>query len=202
MTPRQYLEKHSITVKLRRLGVTDEQLEEIRFSGSNRDWPFEQWSVRSSDGTPLTATPLLKVYCTLKWLILDNPPYSRDKEDAWRLVNDAMAAEEIAKGLNLRGAQSKRAKRPRGKIPDDERTLDQIIQEIAVNPDLLEEDALKLWRHFYAELDELALNPKEVKHPTTLAKCAYEYGPEHHRKKITYGRFANVVSEFRNQKSR
>jgi len=202
MSPIEYVEKHPITQELRRLGLTKEQLDSIRFSSNNQQYPFEFWSVRASPDTPMSAVGIFKTYCTLKWLILDTPPYSRDKEDAWRLVNDAMAAEQIAKGLSLRGAQSKRAKKPRGKIPDDERTLDQIIRELALKPDFLEDSTQELWRHFYAELDELGLKPKELKHPAKPAKCAYSYGPDDHRRQITYGRFANLVSEFRNEKSR
>ena len=91
MTPAQYMKSHYVTRELQRLGVTDEQLQNMRFSGKNRNDPFERWSFWF-DGPADGPSPLVKAYCALKWLILEGPPASREREDAWRLGGEGPSA--------------------------------------------------------------------------------------------------------------
>ena len=42
MTPEAFLNEHELTSRLRRLGVSDQQLEAMLFSWSNQGWSFEQ----------------------------------------------------------------------------------------------------------------------------------------------------------------
>jgi hypothetical protein len=83
VTPEELLASLPITRELKRLGVTDEQLRTLHFASSGRGYPFDEWPVLGSD-VPADAIPLLKPYCTLKWLLLEDPPPSRDRDDAWQ----------------------------------------------------------------------------------------------------------------------
>jgi hypothetical protein len=98
-------------------------------------------------------------------------------------------------------AQRRRARKPRGKITDTEETLNQVIEKLVTSREHLHSPAHEIWPHLYARLDELQLNPREVRHPTDSKKRAYRYEFNRKIKTITFGRFANLVSEFR-QKSR
>jgi hypothetical protein len=77
------MEQHPFTSQLRSLGVTDEQLRAIQFHANNQGFPFDLWQVARVGDLPTEASNLIGPYCALKWLILDNPPWSRDKDDAW-----------------------------------------------------------------------------------------------------------------------
>lgn len=201
-TPSQYLETHGLTRKLARLGVTDEQRQSMRFSSSNNGRPFDQWSVRWVGDIPREAIPHVKAYSALKWLVLEDPADSRDTEDAWRLVSETMAAPIVAMGVRTKDAQSRRAKKPRGKITSYGETLGHLIENLALQPQYRSETAKELWTHFFAVLRERELYPEEIKDPTSRAKYAYEYDFGDGRKKVTFGRFANIVSRARSAKSR
>jgi hypothetical protein len=202
LTALEYVEGHRITSELKRYGVTNAQLDALRFSGFNRDCPFDLWSFRWKDGTPSEAMPLFKAYCALKWLILENPPYSRNKEDAWRLINDWLVAGNAQLGQQTRVTQQERARKPRGKILNSDKTINGLIEELALSPEHGNEKADELWPHFYASLEELDLEPVEIPHISDLRKRAYEYDtPTGDCRKMTYGRFANVVAKARKKKS-
>lgn len=198
-TPSQYLKTHDLTRQLERLGVTEEQLQAMRFRGTNKRWPFEQWSFEWLETTPPKAIPFIKAYCALKWLILENPSYSRDKEDAWRLVNETMAAPIFAIGVRAKVAQSRRAKKPRGKITSDGKTIDQVIGSLAVKPQYQSDSAKELWPHLRAWLDEEGLNPEEMVDPGDSQKWTYAYDFRDRRKKITFRRFEGIVSRARGE---
>ena len=201
-TPSQYLETHSLTRKLARLGVTDEQRQSMRFSSSSKGWPFDTWSVQWVGDIPREAIPHVKAYCALKWLILEDPADSRDKEDAWRLVSETMAAPIVAMGVRTKDAQSRRAKNPRGRITSYGETLGQLIERLALQPQYRSDTAKKLWAHFFCLLEMKELHPEEVADPASLTKYAYEYDLGEGRKRITFRRFANIVSRARTAKSR
>ncbi len=201
-TPSQYLETHEFTRQLARMGVTEEQLQAMRFRRTNKGWPFDQWSFEWSETTPPEAFPLVRAYCALKWLILENPSYTRDKEDAWRLVSETMAAPIFMIGVKSKEAQSKRAKKPRGSITSGGETIGQLIERLALQPQHRSDTAKELWAHFFCLLGMKELYPKEVADPASLTKYAYEYDFGEGRKKVTFGRFANIVSRSRSTKSR
>lgn len=196
-TPSQYLETHDLTRKLASLGVTDEQRQAMRFRKTNKGWPFSQWTFEWLANTPREATSLIKSYCALKWLILEHPCDSRDKEDAWQLVSETMIAPVVAIGLRAKEAQSKRAKKPRGSITTGGEALCQLIGRLAQEPQYRTETAKELWPRFFAVLEEQELYPIEIEDPTNLRKCAYGYDFKDGQKKITFGRFANIVSAVR-----
>lgn len=95
MTPKQYLATHELTARLKRLGIRPAQLNSVRFKMSEGD-EFRDWRVinfapsRSSKSVahlwPENLFHEMRVWCTFRWLILDDPPESRDRRDAWDLV--------------------------------------------------------------------------------------------------------------------
>ena len=199
-TPAEYVASHELTLRLKDLEVTDEQLEAMRFRPKQESWPFDQWSFTWGTGTtPLAAIPLIKAYCALKWLILENPEPSRDKDDASLLVSAAMAAPIYRAGINHKETQRLRAKKPRSKLLEDGQSIHSIIERLALSPSHRDETAMELWPCFFHELDDAKLRPSEINHPDPK-KRAYNYKPSNGgRTSITYRRFANLVSEFRNK---
>jgi hypothetical protein len=197
LTPNEYLETHDLTRQLKCLGVTTEQLQGMRFRGTNEGWPFDQWSF-TWGSIPPDAIHYVKPYCALKWLVHENPPFSRDKEAALRLVAEALATPTFAIGESTRNAQSKRAKKLRGRITCGGKTIGEVIEDLAAKPQYLRSPAKDLWPHLGALLDEEDLDPM-IKNPTDPQKLAYEY--DFHegrtRKQITFRRFQNIVSRTR-----
>jgi hypothetical protein len=198
--PQHCVATHPITLELTKRGITEEQLAAIRFRGRNRELPFDQWSFTWGNDMPPQAIPFIRPYCALKWLILDNPTYSRDKEDAWRYLNDIMIAPLAALGLKHKKAQKRRAQQSRGRVTDDGQTIKQIVERLVRSPEHTEKSTRDLWPPFFAVLDELDLDPKEVMH-SDRRKQRYEYLFGDTRRKISYGQFANLVCEIRPQKS-
>jgi hypothetical protein len=81
------------------------------------------------------------------------------------------AAEEFG-SLQVIEAQRRRARRPRGKVTDDGKTLNQVIEILVSNPEYLYLSAPELWAHLFAELDLLLLDPREIPHQKSSKKSA------------------------------
>lgn len=84
-TPREYLANSNIADRLRRLGITDDQLEAVRFRRDDGD-PFDSWRVMSTRPWPIALLHDMRAWCAFRWLILEDPEASRDRDDAWNLV--------------------------------------------------------------------------------------------------------------------
>lgn len=97
-------------------------------------------------------------------------------------------AEEFA-SLSLVKAQRSRAKRPRGKVTDDGKTLDQVIESLLTRAEHGDSSASELWPALFSELDRLQLAPKDANHPTDPRKSAYSCGFDGQTRRISYGRF-------------
>lgn len=192
-TSAQHLETHFLTCELHRLGVTEEQRQATRFRETNKGVPFDSWAFTFPGTIPMQAFSLVRAYVALRWLILENPSPSRDRDDAWRLISETMAALTLAKA---RDAQSERAKKPRGKITDDGRTIGEVIAKLALTQ-YPTEPAKGLWTHLWAVLEAEGLNPEEVTDPKNPHGLAYVYDFRDRRKKITFRRFEGVVSKAR-----
>lgn len=106
-SPVEHVSEHAITKQLIRLGTTQLQLDAIRFGIRNNGWPFDQWSFTFPDDLPPNAIFLAKAYCVLKWLILEDPPATRDRDDAWRLLADTVNAPVIQAALGARDERRK-----------------------------------------------------------------------------------------------
>lgn len=201
LTPEKYLAQHPITLELLELGVTQEQLKGMRFR--SRDIlheEFSTWSYTWLDGTPADAIYLIKPYCTLKWLTLENPPPSKNMEDAKRLVSETVATPLFELGLKHKGSQSSRAKYERGKINEKGETLNQLIGRLCLKRGNIEKSAASLWSDFLAMLDDKLMDPKETPHPKDSRKSVVEYNSGDGRKTISLGQFLNVVSDYRTGK--
>jgi hypothetical protein len=90
MTPEEFLETHELTKELQHRGATLAQLSHCRFWGTNQNDQFDAWSFTWPEDLPPSALSLVKPFCALRWLVLDDPSSSRDKDDAWRLVSDVL----------------------------------------------------------------------------------------------------------------
>lgn len=195
-TPNEYLEKHELTRELASLGITRAQRQSIRFRDSNHNWRFDLWTFTWEGHIPEQADPLLKAYCALKWIVIENPPDSRERDDAWRLISETMAASTYAIGESARSEQSKRAKKPRGKITEDGRTLSQMVENLVKQ--CPEETAKELWPRLWGVLDEAGLDPKEI--------CEGSHGPSYQyrfydgQKQLSFHRFECILSDARKKK--
>jgi hypothetical protein len=201
LTPAEYVAHHEVTFQLKRLGVTDDQLEAMRFRSNNIGRPFGQWTFTWGPGTPLLAIPSILAYCALKWLILENPEHSRDRDDASHLVSVTAAAPIYRAGIKFKEAQRLRAKKSRSKITEEGQSIHSIIERLASNLEHRDETANGLWHQFFHKLDEAKLCPREQSH-SDPKKAAYNYEPSNgKRASMTYGSFATLVSKYR-KKSR
>lgn len=103
-------------------------------------------------------------------------------------------------GADHSQAQSDRARKPRGKLsPDSGLTIADTVSRLST--EYPEETAKELWPHFYSELEQMHLYPQEHD-ADDLNKCTISYDRNDTRKQITFGRFANLVSQSRKKKSR
>ena len=195
--PAAYVASHEITMQLKRIGVTEAQLDAMRFRPNNAGLPFDQWTFTWGPGTPLAAIPFIKAYCALKWLITENPEYSRDKGDASHLVSVTMAGPIYRTGIEHKNAQRLRAKRPRPKVTEDGQTVHSIIKQLALSPGHRDETARELWPLFFQILVGADSSPEERGHPNRK-KPLYTYGlSKGTRASITFGRFATLISKYR-----
>lgn len=99
-----------------------------------------------------------------------------------------------------RQEQSCRARKPRGKVTEDGETISAIIGKLALSGEQ-EESATELWPSLFAELDLRHLNPREKNDPKDPRRSVIEYdNAKSERKAITFGRFANIVTNYRKKK--
>lgn len=100
--------------------------------------------------------------------------------------------------------QSSNASQPRGKIISDDgdgETIGEIIGGLALSYEHQNDFAIEIWMPFFSELRHRHLNPKEVDHPIDQKKSYIEYDQANgKRKQITFGQFANIVSDYRTGK--
>lgn len=116
-------------------------------------------------------------------------------EQGLAYVTDPRTAQQINMGKKHSQSQSRKARRPRGKVSDDGETIRDVIRRIASRePD---EGAKALWPRFLGELDRRQLDPVEEGHPTDEKKSAVKYdNVDGERKSMTFGRFEKVVSAY------
>lgn len=95
----------------------------------------------------------------------------------------------------IRENQSIKAKKLRSQIKE-------LVKNLALSNEHNAESAKQLWTHFFSELEASEFDPEEINHMTDLSKSAYEYNFLEKRKRITFGRFANMISDCRKLKSR
>ncbi|MGZ5859101.1 MAG: hypothetical protein ACXWJK_17870 [Burkholderiaceae bacterium] len=99
LSPEDYLAQHEITAKLKKAGLSDSQLDGVHFKKHEGD-PFSIWRVRSKHDWPNDQLSEMRVWCTLRWLIMEDPPASHDRDEAWNEVSTYMAAPLHKSGQN------------------------------------------------------------------------------------------------------
>ncbi|PTU29153.1 hypothetical protein CJD38_17550 [Stenotrophobium rhamnosiphilum] len=181
---------------MKKFGFTEDQLQQLTFSSNTSDTPFEHWSFRIPNGVAAEAYRLLKAYCTLKWLILDNPPDSDHKRNANDYLAMTLAEADVVIGQRTRELQSRRAKKLRGNVGDNNMSISMIVETLCSKPEHQTETAKQLWNHFISELDVHSLSPKEHANETTKKFwCNYDF--KGREKSISFGQFANLTSKAR-----
>jgi hypothetical protein len=111
----------------------------------------------------------------------------------WRAIYSDI--ESLAKeGFDLHKRQATIAQKPRG-------ITDEIVGRLSTSPTYSEESAEELWFRFIDALQVLEHDPEEIPHAsgdTKKSKCTYWIKDT--EKHISFGRFANVVAEYRSGK--
>ena len=111
-TPEQFLRNHELTLRLEKMGMQAAHLDGVSFRRRDGE-AFSDWRVVSTTpwspisqfvdnvdpkyqddrfGRGITAlVDAQRAWCTLRWLILDNPPESEDTRAAWELLERNLA---------------------------------------------------------------------------------------------------------------
>jgi len=100
LTPSKFIEQHELTLFLKKSGVSDEQLQNVRFKKNAGD-SFSLWRTQATHDWPSSMADHLQAWCTFRWLILENPPHTRDKDDAHRYLAIYFASPQLKVGLGL-----------------------------------------------------------------------------------------------------
>jgi hypothetical protein len=191
----EYLAEHPLTRVLSKLGLTNEQLSMIRFSPNNDGLPFDLWPIRCPSDIPDPAMSLLKPYCALRLLILDDHVLSGHKENAWQLVADALSSP-----IFIRERQRTIAQMPRIIVTQDGKTMCEFVTEFALKPEHENQPAKRVWELFFEELDRLGMLTSETKKQHPFDEYEY-YDMKGNKRPIRFKYFSTLLSEARNQKS-
>lgn len=204
LTPSQYFAAHEITQKVRALGFTNEQLEGLRFRDSNSGLPFNSWRVSFPANPEYELRPDVRICCALHYAVVENPPWSRDKEDAWLLLGEAIIANLLEIGLKHRQAQSRKGQAPRKKITKDGQTINQFVVTLALKPQYRGLAAKELWNQFLGDLGAKNLEPHEQQDPRNPEGLICEYRDLNDKLRwMSFRTFSNIVSQVhRGKKSR
>ena len=114
LTPSEFIEQHELTLFLKKSGVSDEQLQNVRFK-KNPDDPFSSWRAQATRDWPSSMADHLLAWCTFRWLIRENPPHTRDKDDAHRYLAIYFASPQLKAGLGLLESAQKSADKSKEK---------------------------------------------------------------------------------------
>ena len=114
LTPSEFIEQHELTLFLKKSGVSDEQLQNVRFKKNVGD-PFSLWRAQATRDWPSSMADHLLAWCTFRWLIRENPPHTRDKDDAHRYLAIYFASPQLKAGLGLLESAQKSADKSKEK---------------------------------------------------------------------------------------
>ena len=173
--PGSLLFKHPMVCELNRLGVTEQQLESLRFWKRGKDCPFDKWPITWTGNLTPAAIFLARAYCALKWIVLDDPPSSPDKDAANRLISEIEIQPIIDAAEKHSHTQSRRAKKNRNKITESGMTTKDVIRRLIFNPELANLKAKELWPHLCSALEEIGAAPRDISSPQDPNSWAYEY---------------------------
>jgi len=151
------------------------------------------------EGSNVTISTPLEIHQEILTLEHFHKAVRLGKEAGLALLTDPKHANLVKKGTNYSKHQSKNASKPRGKVSEDGKTLNEVICMLATSSKHTEESAKELWSHLFSELESLGLNPEEKEVANELKDLCYWYAFKDKRKKITFGQFSNVVSKSRSE---
>lgn len=103
------------------------------------------------------------------------------------------------KGVKFSKTQTARAKNKRSPKTESGESVHQVIERLSRTQPT--EHAKELWPSFFGELDRLGMSPSLDETSTVMAKWRITYMTDESQKPITFGRFANLVSQIRNHVS-
>lgn len=98
--------------------------------------------------------------------------------------------------LPIMKAQQRRARKPRGRFTDDEMTMGQVVEGLIAKAEYRSLSARELWPFLHSELAASGHEPKEI-NSAILKRSSYSYEFKDGTKTISFGRFANLVSQLR-----
>lgn len=160
------IEDFYATRRLKKLGITDEQLSLCRFLTKNgRD--FDEWSFTWNPSLPKAieraAIPFFKPYLTYRWVTEDAPSGHSSLCDAWRELAEIEAGSYTQIGLRYKEDQREKGarKRKRNYILSLEITMAQLVEQFSKELDIRELSYAESWHPFFAYLDSKDLDPKE-----------------------------------------
>lgn len=200
-SPEEHLARHEITLRLKKLGATDAELAGLRFSHFDPQQPFDMWAL-TGEASLRYNFAFCRAYCALRWLIIADPPSSKNKSEAWDFIARVLAEPIMQLGLKTRENQKLRAQKPRAKAGENDETIRAIIEELILKPELRAMSVKELWPHFRSTLEGHGLDPKEINIPGDIRKSQYVYHFKDRVRKISFGRFGNVVSQIRRKIAR
>jgi hypothetical protein len=190
MSPLAFLQNHPITLALRASGITDQQLDSIRFWKCCDDTAFEHWPITFAGPIETGQLSGLRAYCALKWLVEEEPPSPSHHEAAARLVSEHEVHPIFQDGVNFHRTQRERARRPRP-VTSDRRNLKTLVEELCNKPENRAATARDLWPKLFAMLNDLEMEPED-------RGDRYLYQAAGDRSKtIAFASFVNLVSKFR-----
>lgn len=215
--PENSLAHHPLTDEMRKRGMSDAQLESLRFTPGQDGTPFSEWVFRGPGDMPAPAIPLGKAYCTLKWLLLDAPPASRNRDDAYQYITNSYAEQLVSDSLltkaesekiisensdkiekydQFKASQKEKSKMMRRKIGNDRLSMPNIVRKFAAMPDNYGLEAKDLWNSFQGFLRDqevIVIGPTEEV-PLVDQICSYE---DDHDGTISYKYFRRLLAQVR-----
>jgi hypothetical protein len=147
----------SVGAALKKLGLSEEQLNSIKFSQKHRDRPIDEWPMTYDPDIKIAATPklpsLMRRYAVLKFALVDGPAENSPQvSEAFALISNEQVAGLAAEGLAFFSRQKGAAQKPRGYIPEIRMTMREFVMEYALRGENRLLSALELWPGFGAHL--------------------------------------------------
>jgi hypothetical protein len=190
----EMLEKHPSTIILRKLGLTDEHLDAIRFSRRYRDRPFDEWPLTWHPSVLVETCPTILKYmrdfASYRFALIDGPAGgAAGVSEAFSHVSETLTAALVEDRLRYLASQKDKSKKARGIIPEVGMTIREFVKEFARKPDNRPLSPRELWPSFGSEMGFNRLDPRKVGE-------TYRYLVD---KSIAFRTFANYVREARNE---
>ena len=203
LTPQEFLAGHDLTRRLKQLGATDAELAALRFSHFDPEQPFTMWALLGIAPLSYEVT-LCKAYCALRWIVLEDPPSSRNRDEAWEYIARALAEPICALGLQTKEKSAQARHQPTRQSGGRwlETMEGRLVRNFVAKPDYRDLPVKELWPHLRAELEKRGFDLIEPAAGGRAGEVRYEYAFEDGSRKISLGRFRNIVSKVRRKDSR